>query len=1517
MAASVGLAAPAYAASTLGLDKDVSVDAASPGEDFTYTLIPRCSGLTESCINAVLTDVVPDTVEITALPTSTPDYAVAFDAGSRTLTVTFLIPLPAPSPAGSVGLPAGSSRNIELGVKIPDNSQTPDGTVITNTGALAADNAPPVTDPAEVTVDVPRVVAPVATKSWSDGSAVAHSGETGTITLGARNGSSSTAQVSELTIEDSTPAVFEHFDVTGVGPVTFPAGADQVTVLACTVPLSVCADSDYLATAPQTGPSLTLPVDAADVTGLRFLFSSASNAVLPFDPTGGSVQIATVLRDTVRSTGADYSPTVREDIANCVTPTAVDPVQGTVSAVQACSTYSVQPAQATIAMAKSYFSDTNGDYSADGQAVIGLNSLVSGLVSSTNTSPFPVSTMTITEPSATSPSEFSKLDLTRSRIVFPAGATAAELVIRCDDTDSRTLQFTAPPATVDIPTPCPSGTAAGITVTFTGTNADGDGTIGQNAVATLGIQGRLNDQVTDDDVNDGGVSNCADGTATSTGNGIGSASGSACATVPVQPAFARLNGVKSSQLPTILPGLPRRFDLSFKNNGTIPATGVVLADPADPTATPNIFDSIRLSSLTLPASPAANAQLFDPTVTDYVPYDAADADLIARATGFRVIVPSVDPGQSYALNAQVLLRDGVDVNTTLQNCAAIGSDTQQPPTQFCAPRITVLAQSAGAAVQKSIAPAQSVRPRPGLPGQNIQVKFATQNTGTLWLKRLVVQDVDTAFFDTVDIRSTDPIRVNFPPSANRVQVDACTGACGEADFVNGRPTASQSPALPIPATDVRGVRVTFLTADGSFTIRPGTNFPATGLCAGASICLNVSPRGELRSAPGTPVPTELRDTATGGYETTQQGGVLAPIPETSATHTLTDGSASLRFAKASDISVSPGTPIPVTLTATNTGTGAIPDLQVVDPIPAQLEFSPNDPAVPYTVNYTLPAGAPEPAEVVFTPISDDTGKVTSIRLQFPGWDMVPGTVVAVTIQLKLAPGNTAGAVIENRAGATGDRPDLTCAAGGPRPGTAVDDPTYGDGTFCTSAAQVTTLAGNAFRTEKWVAGDVGLGWLNSLTNELVPLEDPNCPRLDVDGQLFTRYPCVARVAPGQGFDFYLRLTNAGTNPATEVRLVDVFPAPGDTGVILTGEQRGTEWEQAPTLLGPVSVVGPGELFASYSTANPVCTSDLNRPPADCAATDWDLGYDPRATAFRGIVTFPGQLAPGASSALRFRMAAPAAPTNPEQNEIAWNSFAHTEFFQEPGRIVQLPPTEPIKTGVALVYGGLSITKTVVGEPVAEQAGPYGFQYECSVTPELASGGPAADPVVAASGTLELAAGETRAIATVPARADCLVWEPDSDGLLSDAADRDSAKTVVIPVAGSADQPADVTITNTVPLIEPTAPTQPTDPTETTEATETTETTEPTNTGAPTDTTLPTETTQATAPVTTTGTVTIYAGQNGSGYAADGSSTGSTANLSYTGVDVGGLVRVALCLLLAGAFALQVTRLSRRWYRGTH
>jgi len=73
-------AAPeAAAASTLGIDKTASLATAQPGDEFRYVLVPRCSGLTESCVNAVVTDVLPPEVQVTALPNSNADRLVAYD----------------------------------------------------------------------------------------------------------------------------------------------------------------------------------------------------------------------------------------------------------------------------------------------------------------------------------------------------------------------------------------------------------------------------------------------------------------------------------------------------------------------------------------------------------------------------------------------------------------------------------------------------------------------------------------------------------------------------------------------------------------------------------------------------------------------------------------------------------------------------------------------------------------------------------------------------------------------------------------------------------------------------------------------------------------------------------------------------------------------------------------------------------------------------------------------------------------------------------------------------------------------------------------------------------------------------------------------------------------------------------------------------------------------------------------------------------------------------------------------
>lgn len=1484
-------------AGTLGLSKTASVVEVSPGESFDYTFVASCSGLERSCINAVLTDTIPAGLVLTAPLESTDQYDVTI-VGSE-ITVAFKIPLQSPNPPGSVGIPDGAALNIVVPVQLPAESQIADGSTLTNTARMTATGSDPVADTASVDVDVPKVVTPVAIKAWADGSAVAGTGEASTMTLGVRNGSSSTAEVTELSLVDATPAVFERFDVSGLGPVTFPAGSDRLVVQACTEPLSACGDDDYVASAPQTGAPLTLPVPAEDITGLRFVFTNAAGTVLPYDPTGGRVEVGLVLRDTIRSTDVPYDPAVNDRVLNCVTPGAVEDELGPSDGTEVCAPYIVYPAQATISVAKQFFSDTNGDFAPDGRAVVGQGSPVTALTTVTNTSPFPLSTLTITEPSATSTSELDKVDVTDVRIVFPTGATTATVVVDCGAGPVVLGPFANPPVTRDLPDVCPTR-AESVAITFTGVDAGGVGTIAANATARLGVRGPLNDDADASDVNLGpgasgdGVANCVDAAGTSSIDGVGAAAGSACATLTLEAAYTDVVGIKSAQLPTILPGLPRRFDLSFTNRGTIPAVDVVMADPVEPTATPNPFTSVRLADLIVPASPPGTAEVYDPSVDAYVPYVAGDAALLARVTGFRVRVPTLAPGATYRVTFNVILRDGVDEGSTFSNCAGFTS-VGAPGNSFCSQSITVGALTSGASLQKAVTPAESVRPQAGLPGEPVQLKLSVQNTGTLFLRQLVATDTSAAFFDAVDL--TGAVNINFPLGADRVRVDACTGACGPGDFTLGTVTGSRTPPLPVPAADVRGVRVVFTAVpvptptfpDGDeFRITPGANFPSTGPCTDASVCIGLRPRIDLRSAPGTPVPDQLLNTATGGYESRQQTTGAAPIPATSATHRLTSGTAQLQFSKTPDRTAAPGQSIPFVLRASNTGTGPIPDLTIVEPIPTGLDFNPLDPTVPYDIVSTLPAGAPEPPEPTFTITTDPvTGRATSLRWDFPGWDLVPGAVVRIQVRTTLAPGAVAGQVISNRAGASSARPDATCNLTGiPRPGEAVGDPAFGPGRYCTSAAEVTAGEGNAFNTQKWVAGDASLGFLDTRDASIVGVTDPSCPVLELGGQRFTRFPCVARVLPGNGFDYYLQLINAGTNPATEVRLVDVFPHPGDTGVLLTGSARGTEWAVAPSLLTPVALAGRGTLDVDYTTAPaPVCTGDLALPAVPCDAGSFPTGFSTSATAFRAVVSFPpdDRLLPGETTGLRFRMVS-APDVGGATDDVAWNSFAHTEYFATGAATAQLPPTEPIKVGVAIVYGGLTIAKTLV-DPAGTAAGlTFEIVYECSVSPE--GGGSA---VVVAEGSVSVPGGGSADVAGVPAGATCLVWEPDPQGLATNAPTRDDAISVAIPIDG--------TVANATATVVNEVSPPPTDSTTTTTVDPASTTTGPAVT---------TTTTTAPAAVTTT-TVTGAGGSGGAG----GTSGRPGGRLPATGSDLARGLAVAALLVGAGLVVLGGTRQRRR------
>ncbi len=99
----------------------------TPGDAYDYQLAAACSGLTQGCINATTVDVLPPGVDFVGADTS-PLYTVAYNAATRTVTVTYTDALLSPpNPAGSHGMFAGSTRTAVLHVKLDPAATAPDG----------------------------------------------------------------------------------------------------------------------------------------------------------------------------------------------------------------------------------------------------------------------------------------------------------------------------------------------------------------------------------------------------------------------------------------------------------------------------------------------------------------------------------------------------------------------------------------------------------------------------------------------------------------------------------------------------------------------------------------------------------------------------------------------------------------------------------------------------------------------------------------------------------------------------------------------------------------------------------------------------------------------------------------------------------------------------------------------------------------------------------------------------------------------------------------------------------------------------------------------------------------------------------------------------------------------------------------------------------------------------------------------------------------------------------------------
>lgn len=255
-----------------------------PGETVSYSITLTCSSLTTICIDATVTDAVPQPLvlqTVTASGRTTEDVAipVVTTRDGNGFTVE------AQEPFGDLtGLADGTEVSILVTALLPsDVSSDWDAQTLTNTATVTVSNRedlqsiPPrpstLTAEADVLLAVDRVLGSDTSKEIIPESTSAVVGRTVDFILGATN--TSNGSVDELVIQepsDTSSSILDYIEITGLSELALPAGADRVRV-------DWFDGTDWVP--GVAGPTAVLPagVDTADIRGLRIVFSSSTGRV--------------------------------------------------------------------------------------------------------------------------------------------------------------------------------------------------------------------------------------------------------------------------------------------------------------------------------------------------------------------------------------------------------------------------------------------------------------------------------------------------------------------------------------------------------------------------------------------------------------------------------------------------------------------------------------------------------------------------------------------------------------------------------------------------------------------------------------------------------------------------------------------------------------------------------------------------------------------------------------------------------------------------------------------------------------------------------------------------------------------------------------------------------------------------------------------------------------------------------------------------------------------------------------
>ncbi|MDD5392159.1 MAG: SdrD B-like domain-containing protein [Thiothrix sp.] len=250
---------------------------------------------------------------------------------------------------------------------------------------------------------------------------------------------------------------------------------------------------------------------------------------------------------------------------------------------------------------------------------------------------------------------------------------------------------------------------------------------------------------------------------------------------------------------------------------------------------------------------------------------------------------------------------------------------------------------------------------------------------------------------------------------------------------------------------------------------------------------------------------------------------------------------------------------------------------------------------------------------------------------------------------------------------------------------------------CYGETSVPVVSAAVIAAEKWVKGEYP-----TLPNVDDPLTSPSvtsdkCP---LNGDGYTRFPCVAQVKHGGAFDYKLVVSNKGNEALINYILYDVLPALGDTGVgqPVSGLQRGSKWH--PVMTGAITAADADTKAASavfeYSTAANPCRPEVSSSATETPADHWQSGCTDdwtaapadfsKVTAFRIKAAFASAPYWEPLKTLTFNVpmqapedAPPSIVGNTRYFSPAWNSLAHRVTQQSNAQ--RLDTAEPRQVGI--------------------------------------------------------------------------------------------------------------------------------------------------------------------------------------------------------------------------------------------